>query len=382
MNKIKVKILEEERYVIKKLQRLEVDVFNIEKKGNGIIYTINEKDLEKLENFELELITNLGIKNLIYKIKKNIHFLTVTLLSIFIMFISSRIIVDIDIVHSDKEIREIIDEELTLNGIKPLSFKKSFNQIQIIKENIKSKYRDKIEWLEIIDEGMKYTVRIEERIITSKEEEAPYCNIISTKDAVVKNIKTLKGQSVVDENDYVKPGSLLISGQIKFNEQIKNLVCAEGVVYGVTWYTVSISFPYKHVNRIYTGKTNQNIAFELGSNYNRIFKVHLNKFETEKTKIFNIGNFAIYKERNKEYILKNSKYTKEEALEKALELGREKVKLNLDEEAIILSEKVLQTEDYDSIIEMDIFYSVKEIIGKQIIEEKPIEIIEEEKGVT
>jgi len=41
----------------------------------------------------------------------------------------------------------------------------------------------------------------------------------------------------------------------------------------------------------------------------------------------------------------------------------------------------LQTEEYDSIIEMDIFYSVKEIVGKQV-EEKAEEIIEEEKGVT
>jgi len=381
MNKIKVKILEEERYIIKKLQRLQIDIFKIEKIEDALIYTIDEKDLEKLENIDIEIVTPLGIKNIIYKIKQNRHFIAAIIISIILMFVTSNIVVDVDIIHSDKEIREIIDEELTLNGIKTLSFKKTFNQLQIIKERIKSKYRDKIEWLEIIDEGMKYTVRIEERIITTPKEEAPYCNIISTKDAIIKNVKTLKGQSVVDENDYVKPGSLLISGQIKFNEEIKNHVCAEGVVYGVTWYTINISFPYKYVDRIYTGKNNINVGIEIGSNYNRIFKVHLNKYETVKTKIFNIGNFAIYKEKNKEYILKNSKYTKEEALEKALELGREKLKLNLDEEAVILSEKVLQTEEYDSIIEMDIFYSVKEIVGKQV-EEKAEEIIEEEKGVT
>ena len=44
---------------------------------------------------------------------------------------------------------------------------------------------------EIIEDGMKYTVKVEERIITKDEKTKEYCDIISTKSAVISNIRIL-----------------------------------------------------------------------------------------------------------------------------------------------------------------------------------------------
>ncbi len=378
MSKVRIKLFEDNHYSLKFLYRKKIDVYNIEYSNDGNIYTIEEKDLEKLELDNPEILSYKGIRSLFIKLKRNLYFLISIVLAIFVMCISSRVVINVNIVHSNKDIRALVEDELYDLGIKPFIFKKSFSELQKIKEKIKNDYPENIEWLEIVDDGMRYTVRVEERIITEDEEEKPYCDIVSTKDAVVLNIVSSKGQSVVGQNDLVKKDSTLISGQIMFNESVKSHVCAQGEVYGNTWYRVNISVPYEHETKEFSGKSKSNVGFEYGSTYGRVFKVHYSEYEVAKKKIFSLGSFAIYKEKVSEYQTKKDEYTEEEALEKALEEAREKLLLKLDKNATILNEKVLQSSTYDSIINVEVFYSVKELIGKRVEREIQIEEGKEE----
>lgn len=376
--RIKIRINEDSRYTIKNLYRHKINIYNIEYKESGSVYTIDERDLDNLLYEDVEILSYKGYKGILVRLMRHRHFLFSFLLSIATIFLMSNFIIDVEVIHSDKKVRELIQEELYLNGIRPLMMKKSFGKIQIIKEKIKESHPEEIEWLEIIDEGMKYTVRIEERIITKEEIVPEYCDIVSTKDAIVTDVISSKGQNQVLANDFVKKGSILVSGAIKFNEEIKSYTCATGTVYGNTWYTVNVSVPYDYVSKKYTGEEAHNIAILSGSKLIEIFKVHLSKYDTTKKKIFGLGNFIFYYETHREYKTTNNKYTEEEAINKALELGREKILLNLEDDAEILNEKVLQRNAYDSIIEVEIFYSVKERIGMQVAKEIP----EYEEGVT
>jgi len=64
-------------------------------------------------------------------------------------------------------------------------------------------------------------VRVEERIINNYEEESGFCHIVASKSGIVKSISTKKGVSLVNINDYVSSGEILISGEIKLNEEVK-----------------------------------------------------------------------------------------------------------------------------------------------------------------
>lgn len=375
MNKVRIRLFEDDHYAIKYLYRKSIDIYNIEYNKDGNIYTIADRDLEKLNLDEVDIVSYRGLKSLLLKLKQNTHFLLATIMSILIMYFLSNVIVDIDVIHSNKDIRVLIEDELYDLGIRPFTFKKTFATLQEIKEKIREDYPENIEWLEIVDDGMKYTVKVEERIITKEEVIPEYCDIVSNKDAVVLSAISSKGMTVVSPNDLVKKGSTLISGEIKFNDQVKSHVCAEGEVYGNTWYQVATSIPFEHTTKEYTGEKKNNIGIEFGSTYTRIFKIHFDEYDVEKVKIFGLGRFAIYKEIVKEFNSKEETYTEEEALEEALKEGREKLKLKLDEDATILSEKVLQSNSYNSIISVEIFYSVKEKIGTRV--EKQIEIDEE-----
>lgn len=378
MNRVRIKLFEDGYYSLKYLYRKRIDVFDIEYKDDGNVYTIKEEDLEKLDMDQIEVLSYRGIKSIIYRIRRNMFFLISIILVIGVMFGLSRVVMNVTVIHSNKDVRALVEDELFDHGVKPFILKKSFKSLQEIKEKIKAEYPEDIEWLEIIDDGMRYTVRVEERIITKPEEEKQYCDIVSTKDAVVLNIVSSKGQSAVGINDLVKKDSTLISGQIIFNESVKSHVCAEGEVYGNTWYKVAISVPYEHEIKEYSGKSKSNLGFEYGSNYGRIFKVHYDKYDISKKKIFSLGRFAIYKEKVSEYETVKSNYTEEEALEEALKEAREKLQVKLDDNATILDEKVLQSSTYDSIISVEVFYSVKEPIGKRVEREIILEEGKEE----
>jgi len=372
-NLVRVKLYEDNHYIIRRLSNKGINIYNIEYFESGNIYTIDLHDLDRLP-VDTEVLSFNGFRGLILKIKYNIHFIIALLLSILLMIFMSFIVVRVDVVHNDKHIRELLQDELDEYGIHPLTIKKSFGELQQIKKNIKDKYPEDIEWFEIIDDGMKYTVRVEERIITKEEEKSPYCDIESVKDAIVLSSKVRDGQTQVDAGDMVKKGSILVSGAIKFNDEIKSYTCADADVYGNSWYTVNVSIPYNYTDKLYSGKTKFNIAFEYGSKRTSIFKIHFKEYDTKRKALLSIGKFTLYKEKSREYTSIKKKYSESDAYDIALELGRKKILTNLDETASILDEKVLQSNTYDSIIEMDIFYSVKELIGKQI--EKQIETIE------
>lgn len=366
MNKLLVRMRGYDRYALNYFRKREVDVLNISYETDGCVYTIWEDDLEKLDNGLIEVVSYRGIKFLWQKIKRNRHFLIAVILSMAIMCQTSRIVVDVEVIHSNKDIRVLIEDELYERGVKPLTLKKSFEELQEIKEEIKKEYPENIEWLEIVDDGMKYTVRVEERIITRPKEQHEYCNIISTKDAIILSVVPKMGQSIVLPNDFVKKDDILISGGITLNDEIKSHVCADGVVYGNTWYRVAITVPLEHTTKNYTKKKKFNLGVEFGSTYNRIFKVHMDEYDVEKKKILGIGKFALYKEKILEYEGVKEKYSEEEAIETAIEEGKEKLLVKLGSQSEILNEKVLQSSSYDSIMNVEIFYSVKEVISTQV----------------
>ena len=100
----------------------------------------------------------------------------------------SNIIFDVKVIHTDNEIRNFLITELEKYGLKKYKFKKSYQEIQEIKNSILNEYQDKIEWLEIEESGTSYIVRLESRIIPNNEVNNNKQNVVASKSAVIKKI--------------------------------------------------------------------------------------------------------------------------------------------------------------------------------------------------
>lgn len=363
MNKfILISVTNNIKRFIDKCKRYNLDLHNltyIDK--NKIIVKINKEDLELIKRYnyysDIETYKKLGIDNIKEKIYKQKYFILLFILCLIGMYFISNIILKINIIHSNKNVRELVKEELKGYGITKYSYKKGFNELNEIKNKILENNKDKLEWISITNIGMTYVVRIEERIIDELKNEYEYCNIYSTKEALITNIYSTKGEIIVSVNDIVKPNDLLISGNIVLNEETKGFTCATGKVMGKVWYKTNISLDRIYYKKEYTN--NKRLNFTINKKVLRN-----NKYtEFDKKYLIKTSFFTLYKEL--EYKTKKYKYNEKESLESALLEVDNKFKTKLGNNGKVLSKKVLNKEITDKSINLSVFVTTEENIAKQ-----------------
>ena len=367
MKKINVIFNESNNYIITILRRRKINIINI----NNNIFTLYKDDLEKIPKIYIKKIDYVGLDRLVEVFKENKYFFVVSFLCLIIMIMLSNMIFKIEVMHDDKEIRSIIKEELRNNGVNIFTFRKSYNELERIKKEIKKNYKDRIEWLDIVREGIVYKVKVEERVINKRKSTPKLCDIISMKDANIINYNVYRGEALKDLGDFVSKGETIISGTINFNENTVGYTCANGEIYGNTWYKVNVNIPFKHNVKQMTNKKKINIGVLNGNKYRRIFNIHFKNYDISKKKIVSIGSVKIYLEIVKEYKISQKIYTRKEALDEASKRASRSLKNRIGNQGNILSEKVLQSDNYNSIMMVELFYSVSEPIGRQVAREIP-----------
>lgn len=358
-----------------KIYNAGIPVYKIKYYENKVEFETSVQNYIKLKkylvSYTFRINKNMGMYEVLSKIKKNKVFLINLLLAFLFLFLFSNTIVSVKVIHSKKYIREIVENSLEEYGVTRLSWKKSYKELSEIKEKILKAYPKNLEWLEIEKKGMTYVVRVEERIITEIKEEKDACHIIATKNGVITNVKFNKGQETKQIGDYVNKGDILISGEIKFNEETKNIVCASGEVLAETWYTTEVKLPLNYAQEKETGKKRYNFSW----NNSKIFRSRLKNYKTTKKELFSFFGNKIYLLTEKEITYKEQKYEEEEAIKKALELSKQKINLKLSEKERIISQKVLKNTVNNSTMYVEIFTSVEEIISEQV------DFVKEEKEV-
>ena len=359
---------------IKQLYNLNIyfeDIEFIEKDVYVKVNIENYNKIKKIKTIYKISITNIhGLNKIKDIIKKyNIFFISLTL-GVILLTILSNIVFEIDINTSDKDLYHLISKELEKNNIKKYTFMKDYKTRKIIINNILENNKDKLEWLEIERVGIKYVIKLEERIIKTEQDKCNPRHIVAKKDGIILSIKSGSGEVLKTTNEYVKKGEVLISGIITKDEEEKNRVCAEGKVYAETWYQVNVEVPYNYKEIIYTKEYKKNLSITIFNNRFSLFKDYSNFITKEKNIKNSILPIKISIENNQKIISIDKIYTSEELDLKALELAREKILTIIKDENNILLEKKLKTIPKNSTIELVIFFKVKEdITGYQNIEE-------------
>ncbi len=358
--------------IINKLSKIKISLLKIYTINNDVYIKIFHDDYQKVKKclrlYDIEVINIYGPKKVNQLVKQYYVIIIGFLFALIIIFFSSHFIVDVDIIHENEDLKQLLFYDLEKYGVKKFSFKKNYFELTKIKKQIKNKHLDRIEWLEISTSGMRYIIRVEERIITKPEIEKEYCHVIAQKDGIIKSIQVYNGEGMVGINDYVRKGDILISGDVKRNDEVVSHNCADGKVYGEVWYQINVKVPLNYYEEVLTDKKRHNIVINYDGNDYKLFKDRLVLYQIDKKKIFDLLGIKIYLETDKEIKRKVAKYSSEEALNKGLQLSKEKIILKLKSDERIIDEKILQKTLIDSTMNMDIFIIVEEDIGQQIEE--------------
>lgn len=387
LNKLKnvLKIKIEGRNLERFIQRIiknKIEIIEIKYKNYKEAYIkIFAKDYQKIE--EIKTIYNISIVDSygMIKLKKNLKYNSFLITMIIIAFISllllTNMIFSIDVIHNNKEIRNLILNELNSYNVKPGTFRKSYKSLDKIKKSILDEYQDKIEWIEIERLGTKYIVRLELRELKKEPTVNENRHVVAKKSAIIKKIEAKNGEIIKNINEYVTKGDTIISGEIKLNDEVKSVTSADGKVYGEVWYNVKTEFPLLYKEDRLTNNKNKVYTIKF---FNKTFELfNFNYYKNKKIKERVIYKslyipFMITKQDQIKIVKIENIYTEEEAINKATTLALEKMNSQLNDNEYVINQKNLKVSIKDSKILLDTFFTVYEDITDYIkIEEQPTE---------
>lgn len=366
--KIKIEGKDVKRF-IKKLYSNNIYFNDIEMYDKYAYVEVDKSNYEKLKQiktiYKIEIVKLYGIIRIIDFIKRYSLFLIILGVGLLYLIFLSNIIFKVEVIHSKKEIRDLLYKELKYYNLDKYHFVKSYKEKEKIEEYILNKHKDKLEWLEIERIGTKYEVRVEERIIKKENEKLDVQNIVAKKDGIITKIEASKGEIVKKIGDYVKKGDIIISGTIKKDDVIKGKVAASGNVYAEVWYKTIVDMPYYYKNSTKTGRKRKVLKIKFLDKDIYIFGFKKYKFYDErkilylKSRILPIGfSYSLERELNVEEYL----YSPEEAVNTAIEYASKKLQKNLRENESIISKTVLNSNENENYITVEIFYKVNENI--------------------
>jgi len=366
--KLNVKGKNIERF-IKRLVTNKIELLNISYPSyNEAIIVIYKKDYEKLiELKSVYEITELNTYGFI-KVKKYLNLYKYILISVAISLIMivflSNVIFDVKVIHNDSDIRKFLLTELENYGITKYKFKKNFNEINIIKNDILERHKDKIEWLEIEESGTTYIIRIEERIIKDDNTSNNPQNVIAKKSGIIRKIIAENGQVMKELNMFVNKGDVVISGNIYLNEQIKNTVKASGKIYAEVWYNVNVEYPYIYSEIKYTNNSKNVYALKYLDN---ILEFNFKKFKENKYDEIillshNLLPISFVLQKQKEITTISEVLTEQQAIDYAIKEAKTKMDEKLKKDESIIDYQVLKKTIQEDKVILDVFFTVLEDI--------------------
>lgn len=355
------------------LKRLINNNINIEKvipiSHKEIDLIINYQDLDKVLKlktiYNIKIVRYYGKLRIIKRIKKDIFILSSLLISLLLIYTLSNVIFKVEVIHSNKNIIKLVTKELEDNGIKKYKFVKNYQEIEKIKNKILEENKDTLEWLEIIREGTKYTIRVEERIINNKPKDNKIYNIVASKNAVIKNIYAESGEKTISINTYVKKGDIIISSDITLPNNEKISKTASGKVQGEVWYNINIEYPYQYHEIKYTGNKKKVLVLNLLNKRISFFDFHKYKTFNRNIKyIFNnnITPVSLIYEDEYETNIINEVYDYNTAREKAITKAKEKILEKYPNIKEITNIKIINEEDKKNKISLNLFVTCLEDI--------------------
>ena len=354
---------------IKRLTTRKINILSLkyinDNEAKIIIYKKDYEEVLKVKSiYEVLEEDVFGYLKIQRTLKINKHLIIFLLIGYLIFLTLTHMVFDIEVVHSNKDIRNLITEELKENGITKYTFKKSYQELNKIKEKILNDHPDEIEWLEIETQGTKYIVRVEEREIVRETENNNPRNIVAKKDAVIKKTIASKGDIVRNTDDYVKKGDIIVNGEIMLEDKSMGKVKAEGKVYGEVWYVTKTQYPFVYYEEKETGNTKENYAIKF---LNKDIELSLKKYKNKKCEenvllSHPLLHIKLVYQKQKEIKVISQILTFDEALVKAEDYATKKIEKNLRQDEYIIRSKYLKSSVKESTIEVEMFFAVYEDI--------------------
>jgi similar to stage IV sporulation protein len=230
-------------------------------------------------------------------------------------------------------------------------------------------------WVGFRMEGTRAVITVvEKREAEEQKERSPGpVHLVARRKALIYDMRVEQGKPVVQVNDMVKKGQLLVSGVYGDSGESGSdrVVGAKGKVWGEVWYDSEVVVPLEQKRKVYTGNRDTGYYPYVASRMIRLpflYPVSFKDFETvERIHVLRLFKWRIpigwVKEERMEMKWVKRRLTYEEAIRLGRERARADVKERIGRDGRILMEKVLQPRIDNGKVYMKVHFDVIENIA-------------------
>lgn len=305
--------------LINKAVQSDIQIHNIDKKGNTAHITVSPKDFKTLIKLcrkykcKTKIINKNGFYRIIIFLKLNLLYLAGLVLAVFFIYFLTQRVWIIDITGNSQLSKLSILTSCSENGLYTGCSKNSLD-CKKIAENLKLEYKN-ISWINVSLKGATVHIKLsEDKPETVNTALSGPINIVSSVDCRIASIITNKGTPQVRKNDVVKAGDVLISAQLVPSgieeNPVTDIVSAKGTVRGVVTRVYSFTVPFEAKEKKYTDNTRTQYRIKFFNKSLTLNKVKAFSLSDKATDIvqLKLGEncplpLFIVKEINREYIL-------------------------------------------------------------------------------
>ncbi|MDX8359546.1 sporulation protein YqfD [Cytobacillus sp. IB215316] len=369
-----------ERFINQCIQN-DINIWNVKRQGTeSVTFFMLLKDVSKVRRvvrtFDCKLffIQKVGLPFLMKKILTNSGFLLGVLLFFVIMILLSNIVWQIEIDGAQPQTEHQIYQHLDEMGVKKGKLQFLLEDVDVIQQQLTNNI-DSITWIGVELRGTTYHFQVVEKEEPEEPEQIGPQHLVAKKESVITEMFVEEGQAIVEINQHVNKGELLVSGMIG-KEDNTQIVAARGKVYGETWYRATVKTPLSQTIHVLTGNSKSKHLLSFGGVTLPFWGFAKNDYRNyeayETTKDLHLLNWKLPVSYMKNVIRETETvervYSVKQAKELAIESARTELQTKLDEDATIKEEKVLHETNENGKLKVEIIYTVIENIAI----EKPI----------
>ncbi|WP_048600319.1 sporulation protein YqfD [Rubeoparvulum massiliense] len=332
--------------------------------------------LRRRREVKIHIIKKQGVPFRLRALKRRNGIVIGALFFLISMYMLSQLVWKIEVEGNERistpQVRQVAEEL----GIKQWEWIRRVNDVKRMELALREALPD-VSWVGYTIEGTTVRITIVEKVRPEALPNQPQ-HLVATKKARVHRIIVTKGRAVINENTWVEPGDILISGYLPQGgiegegTGTEQLVMAEGNVMGEVWYEAEVEVPLTQQIQTFTGEKQKVTSLLLGDyqiGFHGQEDVPYDRFEKrEESQFLNIFGWRIPLGMKKEVYWETQELQQERSVDEAIDLGKRQAKEQLNRaisgKGEILEEKILQQRVEGGKVTLRFLYVVMENIAK------------------
>lgn len=232
---------------------------NVNATENGLTFHLSRKGARRLftlplpPDINISVTESYGLPAMLESGKSRLILLFSPFVIFALLFFSTQIIWNVNIINATPEIEKHLLSELEKHGVKRGAVKASISQSDVQNKILID--NPDLMWIWVDIRGATALVNYASRtILPPAFDENTFYNLYSTRDAVIEYISATNGVEKVKVGDTVFKGQLLIEGSIASGPEERRNIHASGTVIGTAWEERIVRIPKKREIRTPTGQ--------------------------------------------------------------------------------------------------------------------------------